>query len=198
MYSLPPSVERGGIRIERMLAVVHFSPFRKFYASILRGPSGFLSGCTFFPYQEKRTDALLANGISGHVELTAELHGRLAIQNVTLTGIPNVADRMVKKARTHRAIRFDHSRDPGRVAVRGHILRMPEDCPVMQGDSAQLLRTFRNEPRFDFPLTLPYQRADLQVESSNFRRVQGNAFLARRRPAEGTVESFRCCIGRKK
>src|SRR5690348_3887763 len=75
---------------------------------------------------------------------------------------------------------------------------MAETCPIMLGNSAQLFGRFGNITRFDFPLAIPYQAADLQVEPSNFRRLQVNAFLARGGPAERAVESFRGGVRRKK
>src|SRR5262252_4701395 len=93
------------------------------------------------------TNALTADRIVGHVETAPKGHRLVGIENCCERLLMDVAQRTMKEAGTHCAIRLDDGGDPGRIADGSGKLSLPTQGVKVLGQLAEFVRALGDEPR---------------------------------------------------
>src|SRR5437868_6188213 len=92
--------------------------------------------------ERERADAFLADVVATNVEtLSPGNRGRRVQDRLQAAVGMHVAKRRLKKARTNGAVGLDHTGDPGRIALVGRKVGLPEQGRVVAAETpTQLLR----------------------------------------------------------
>jgi hypothetical protein len=107
----------------------------------------------------------------------------------------DVSHGIVKKAGLHRAVRFDNSRHPGRVAAWSYGLFPAEARPEVTGNSSKFVGAFSNEAGFDVVSMFLYQGTEFPIEFIHLHVAKRDLGLTHQSPTLGAIECRRPDVG---
>src|SRR6185312_6506618 len=146
----------------------------------------------------KRADALVARRVGRHIERRSELLGSRAKKNgLQIAGL-KISDRWMKEAGPHRAIDFNNSRDPRRIAYGRKRFHLAEVRAERARDLAEIFGRFRDEAAGEICHVNEREMVQLLFEGIGFIGCQSDLALPCNRPQKRPIESVGRSVHREK